>query len=321
MPAKHHYLPQLYLKRFVDPASSSSRTPYLWVMDILADRVSRRAPRNIAARSGLYDWRGSYDWTAAGVSDPSLERVLGTFESRVAPLLRRLSPEKCRTTAEERYHLSNFLGLQLVRTPMSLKLAETAEQEMFADRLRRMATSGRSYNRFISFLRKRNVAELPSKEQFRNILLGRPPRLKADSDRTLAFNFWAGLELLPRIIFALRWTWLSPANNLQFFTSDQPVALRHLGGVKGISRLHLELPFIEVSFAVSPTLRLLAHNSSQFQAGRYELNAGHTDAVNRSVLAVRERYFFCASEQTVQWVAGGHRDAANRDGAPMADLP
>ena len=37
---RHHYIPQFYLRGFVDPQTPAGQTPYLWVRDTVSGSVS-----------------------------------------------------------------------------------------------------------------------------------------------------------------------------------------------------------------------------------------------------------------------------------------
>src|SRR5271154_2031250 len=58
VPAKNrrdHYLPQGYLRGFIDPARRDSAQP-LWHLDILNGLWTERSPREVGYRNGFYDY-------------------------------------------------------------------------------------------------------------------------------------------------------------------------------------------------------------------------------------------------------------------------
>lgn len=59
---RDHYLPQGYLRGFIDPARMSVQQP-LWYLDVPQNAWSERSPREIGYRQGFYD----YATSAAGV--------------------------------------------------------------------------------------------------------------------------------------------------------------------------------------------------------------------------------------------------------------
>jgi len=77
---KHHFVPQFYLKAFVDPSSPASQTPYLWVADLRARTVKRRAPENAAALTDYYAIQDE-----AGISRHDIEHLF----LRLKAMLRR----------------------------------------------------------------------------------------------------------------------------------------------------------------------------------------------------------------------------------------
>jgi hypothetical protein len=55
MNRRDHYLPQGYLRGFIDPARRGFSQP-LWHFDILNGLWSQRSPREVGYRNGFYDY-------------------------------------------------------------------------------------------------------------------------------------------------------------------------------------------------------------------------------------------------------------------------
>ena len=82
--AKHHFVPQFYLKGFVDPASEGRPNPYLWVVDLQSQILQRRAPKNVASLTGFYDG------AALGNGAPTIETLYSQIERKAALVIGRL---------------------------------------------------------------------------------------------------------------------------------------------------------------------------------------------------------------------------------------
>src|SRR5215467_7966171 len=90
----HHYVPQFYLKGFLDPDSVQTADPWLWVANLSIGEVKRRAPKNVAARAGYNAISGSTE------SEPA-EEVLSQLESVAAPIIRKLIGGENQLTGQE----------------------------------------------------------------------------------------------------------------------------------------------------------------------------------------------------------------------------
>src|SRR5215468_8103318 len=81
-----HFLPQFYLRQFVDPDTPPDMEPYLWLYDLTERRWRRRAPKNVAALLHYYAYRDE-DNQIVNVIEPHLAVV----ESLGATLIRKLT--------------------------------------------------------------------------------------------------------------------------------------------------------------------------------------------------------------------------------------
>ncbi len=109
---KHHFVPQFYLRAFLDPNSTYPSDPYLWYYDKHLDEVKCRSPKNVAARVGFYRS------PALERKGQSLETLYTTIESRAAPVLARLRSGRFFMSRSERRSLLIFVALQIIRTPL-----------------------------------------------------------------------------------------------------------------------------------------------------------------------------------------------------------
>ena len=114
-PKLHHYVPQFYLKHFLDVKKQ------LWVYDKGTDKVFKTTPGNIAAEKQFYRLPDF----VVGENDPlSIEKNLSRLEAKASGIIARiisevatLAPmEKVTVSDEERIVLSEFLATQHFRT-------------------------------------------------------------------------------------------------------------------------------------------------------------------------------------------------------------
>lgn len=112
---RHHYVPQLYLRRFAD----ADKRVVLVDRDDLSQSEFKTTKQALRV-DDFYGWDTGLspeDVDDPAVLDPEhIERLLGVFESRAAGAFDRMiasgHPPK---TAKDRYHLTHFIALQAVR--------------------------------------------------------------------------------------------------------------------------------------------------------------------------------------------------------------
>jgi len=73
---KHHYLPGLHLRGFVDPRARPPSEPWLWVGDVDSGAITRRGPTNVAWESKLFAGSGGMQ-TSKSLEDFLAEDVEG----------------------------------------------------------------------------------------------------------------------------------------------------------------------------------------------------------------------------------------------------
>lgn len=105
-----HYLPQFYLKGFVDPRLEKKRQPMLWVYE--AGKQPRKSlPKNVAFENYLYVPK-----VESGIR-ANIENRLAAIESDAARIVRRISNEQFKLSSEERNVLGCLVALTFSRVP------------------------------------------------------------------------------------------------------------------------------------------------------------------------------------------------------------
>jgi hypothetical protein len=123
-PKKHHYVPQFYLREFVDPRTPPGQEPYVWVFSKDGKQKERRAPKNI-----LWE-RDLYTFDIGGQKHYELERTLSAIESEFAEAVRKKLAPHLPLTAKEHEALCLFVATMLQRT-----IRQKDTQESFYDQL------------------------------------------------------------------------------------------------------------------------------------------------------------------------------------------
>ena len=107
-----HYIPQFYLRGFVDPSCPQHQEPYLWVYGRGCGRSRRRAPKNVAVEPHFY----SVD-TGSDSKDSRVEDLLSATESRASPIWTNLGERERELSHEERNTIAIFVACMSARVP------------------------------------------------------------------------------------------------------------------------------------------------------------------------------------------------------------
>jgi len=295
--AKHHFVPQFYLKAFIEPESGGSRNPYLWVVDLQSRTLRRRAPKNVAYITGFYDW------DKHGDRAPSIEAIYSQIEGKAASVIGALRAHDFGLSLEDRFDLSNFLGFQLTRTPRFRQAAVDALTKHAQEWLQEHVQDTELLEaRLRDYSRGKQDSTL-TVESIRDFVENKRHTLTPGTDYVMGRTMEAGLEFA-RIVFEMNWSVLLAAEGSSFFTSDQPVALLTPDArPRKLDRRTGRIPELEMSFAVSPACSLLLHQE-KVQEHIVSLDGEQVAEINRRTFPVVNRYVFCSSEQLGKWALG-----------------
>ena len=255
--AEHHYVPQFYLREFLDPASVGTRSPWLWVANLETGKVSRRAPHNVAKRSGYYSIPGQ----SSVAETEAVERLFSQMETAAAPIVRKLNDGANTLTGQERADLLYFAAFQAMRTP-SVRAQFDQFWSDVADMMLQMSASHPAY--FAETWQKANPGRVLTPEeieQARQMLL-KPGAIKIRAKPILSLQVaFDGVSSAVYPAFdRMKWVVLrSRSPDTFFLTSDTPVGWVDPTPRPPIYRGHgLAMKNVEVSFPVGPRVCLFA---------------------------------------------------------------
>lgn len=105
---KHHFLPQFYLAGF---SASSSKDDFLWVFDQTEVKQWRARPADIAHQ------RDFYRVDLPGVDPDAIEQAFSIFETRAAPVVKKIVDTRNLPSGEEFVVLLNLIAWIAVKIP------------------------------------------------------------------------------------------------------------------------------------------------------------------------------------------------------------
>lgn len=128
---KQHYLPQVYLRNFVDPDCPIRHTPYLWIRELNAQAWQKKAPQNVAYIPDFYA-----STNLDGSRNDQIEIWLGLTESQLGPLVRTLMTQLRIPTQSELHVLAHFAASMRCRVPEKIRQEQEVMEKLHRNQLR-----------------------------------------------------------------------------------------------------------------------------------------------------------------------------------------
>lgn len=106
-----HYIPQFYLREWVDSNTPQGHEPYVWVFDRKTRKGRKKAPHNIFSETDLYTIN-----LKSGGKVYAIEEALSNLEGKYATIFREKIKNHLPLNEEENIFLCAFVGAMLQRT-------------------------------------------------------------------------------------------------------------------------------------------------------------------------------------------------------------
>lgn len=112
--AKHHFVPQFYLREWLDPESlgKDDVEPYLWVYEKGTLEPFPKAPKNVAFLGNLYSVNAGQDF-----DEDAVEKIFQKIESEYATVWRQKIKQLQPLLAEDRGVVAAFVSALFPRSP------------------------------------------------------------------------------------------------------------------------------------------------------------------------------------------------------------
>ncbi len=120
---KDHYVPQGYLRGFIDPARSQCNRP-LWQLDLVSNVWTEKSPSEVGWERGFYDYAGE----ASGLEHPDV-----TFAKleREFPVIRdRMLERHFKKWVKQKAFMLSFMQMMRARSPLFFQQQETQNRNL-----------------------------------------------------------------------------------------------------------------------------------------------------------------------------------------------
>lgn len=293
MADKHHYVSQFHLRHFLDPNSTSTPDPWLWVGDLKTKKIKRQAPKNLAWSRGMFDGSG-------GFADPdlSLENHLSKIESEAAQSLKLFCATK-QGTPQESQALMRYIAWASARSLTMCSLyqrwadkTDTLESIVFEPPPQGWENIKMIPRPHCLEHTEFGIKENVSADEVESMLrLGW--RLKFSHQDTLEIIHAQAWYLQARFFPRLRWVVLETPEKASFVIGDRPVFWGFEGNFSAEPSMFRH-PAVQLFAPLSRSLALFAYHADSIQPSTIM-----PSQVNSIIAAAAERWVAGSDEATV----------------------
>lgn len=209
--ARHHYIPQFYLKGFTDPDTPEAYKPYVWVYSLEKSAWQKRAPNNVARKSGYYTLVDE-----SGEPTEELETELSHLEGNAARVIRSVL-ERREMRVEDCAHLATFVASMRLRVPATAGRINSAISEVFATILANdFEYFSANPEAFAAFKDESDLEDIALDD-----LNPEKNRIHLETSSVVALTL-SPLKEVARIIARMKWVFAVAQPGDCFITSDSP---------------------------------------------------------------------------------------------------
>ena len=264
-----HYVPQCYLREWIDPNIPVGYKPYVWIFDKNGKNRRRKAPKNILKSTDLYTLN-----IKGKAKDYSIEETLAKIESEYASIFQKKIKKRLPLSEYEHVILCAFVATMLQRT-----LRHKGNFERFFDEM----------TLHVEALSKQYGAKSKEVEKWK--------KYKGNAHK---MGIVQALPDLTRLILKMDVAFLCVDDSgSNFITSDDPCSLfnpklqwQKLYG-PGLGQRH-----VQVTLPLSPDIMLCLSWSKL--RGYIKIKKGNIEDLNRLVRGHCFKYFISHTPKTKQ---------------------
>src|SRR5205085_3409919 len=208
---RHHYLPQFYLKGFVDPMNQ----PYLWVYEKGVLEIKPVSAKDAGLEKDYHSFINS-----EGERDSeTIENILQKIEDAAAPVFQKIHNQEV-LGEEDRHILASFLSLMLTRVPNFRRNVEKSTGEIIKQIGQIYAANSEYFEDSLKLYEEETGEKLDmSPEEFRALILEGNYELSMGPKFSLRMM---GIDL-SQVLLDKTWFYIKATDRVKFLTSDNPI--------------------------------------------------------------------------------------------------
>lgn len=283
-----HFLPQFYLRQFVDPDIPSAQEPYVWVYNTVEHLWRRRAPKNVAALRYYYAYRDENNQLIN-----TIEPAFTAIESIGAVLIRKLKSHE-KLTDQEQLQFSFFIALLTVRTPQYRDITDSFLKRIGQNILAEMIHHWRKNpDEFKKSKRQYNEKAGTTFDMEIEDLEKSPPQVVMNEAGLLGYSLVPVSALAARL-FELTWRFYFTDEEDRFIICDHPCDFALPEDMTEESFQGFFTKDVEFHVPLTPNLIFAAHDDGFDRAFGGLLNRDEVALINRRMVNRAEKFIISA---------------------------
>lgn len=253
-PKRHHYVPEVYLKRFADSNEK------MWIYDRLKKEYRYQVVKKIASQNHFYKFK-----TKDGGESLDLEKLLSKIEGNFSRVVDKVL-KKEKLSLDERGQLAIFITFQILRTPEHKKHME----EMYEKGMRKISSLQFSdIGRNEKLIDELGFTEDITSEEVKNFFEKENYNISFPREFFIKHLLESYSRILP-LIYGFDWFFVETEKNLNFIITDHPFFItrpEHLAPFRGVGLLTKDS---EKTIPLTKKLCLIMGNLSSLEEGYVE---------------------------------------------------
>jgi len=278
---RHHYLPEFYLRGFVDPDNE----PYLWIYEKGDTEIRKASPKDAAVLRNYYSFT-----TPEGEKDSeTFEDFLAEIETQVAPILQKIQAEESLEQAERQW-FALFVALIMTRVPNWRENSEKGFAQVIKKCNKVWAAHDEGFRTWVAGFETSTGKKInTSIEELQKTFLEERYDLKVNPQLSLDFILLA-VKLSP-VFYDMTWSFLKATDDYKFVTSDNPIHRRtSTPGPPPFAGVGLLNKNVELTLPISKDLAFLG--SWKDVKGYVQLNNQMVREITRRTVLSASRFVF-----------------------------
>ncbi len=215
--AKGHYIPQFYLRLFIN---QSDPTQELFYYNISTKRWNKKGVGNIGFEDDYYILTD----TQNNVID-SLEKAFKNVEEDAAPIIKDKILRRQSLSDIERHQLAIFIGLMRVRVPSFIDMFSEYSSRVLKSMMAQYQGSPEAFDKLKRDFEDETGKQLP--EDFTRDAFN-PELWEIDSSEKTKSIIFDAVPKLAASLALMNWTFLIAPNDSCFITTDNPFYLSEI---------------------------------------------------------------------------------------------
>ncbi len=226
---KQHYVPQFYLREFLDPALEAKGQNVVWLYES-GRHPSKKSVKDVGYEPDFYEIASGTGNAAEAEQAGFLEGRLQQLEAVVAPTLRRLAHGDFTLTPQQRGEFAGFIALTMCRTPF---FAGVIDQAFLLENRAQMKRVLKTPGMLEELLARADLSVDEAaglrperiREFAERVVSGRLNARQTNRGYTMKMMFLAMRDYMDQFE-RMRWSLIQAAPNEYFITSDNAVVIR-----------------------------------------------------------------------------------------------